>query len=132
MKLELKHLVGYLPYGIKMQIEFSEWNDVNEDGTYILNAEIMRWFCFEHDLIKPILRPITEMESYFKPLFGKDEEVTNFLNAGYLDKFDIEIYEIKNIKAENLPYGLVQLLYKHHFDIHNLIPNNLAIDKNKL
>ena len=30
---------------------------------------------------------------------------------------------------ENWPHWIVQLLYKYHFDVHNLIPRGLAIEK---
>ena len=80
--------------------------------------------------IKLTLRPMANIEEYFKPLFNNDNpDVIEFLSQEYLADYGInDISDILNFKIEYLPYGLVNLLLKHHFDVFDLIKNGLAIE----
>ena len=133
MKLELKHLVGYLPYGLKVQsttghitsisIEFDECD-----------------FCVKEVLAgiaKPILHPLSDLTKFcedlgFVPIENLKERDSNIEFLGwYKSTFAFRLDE-KEIGYMAMPYYIIQQLQEWHFDIHNLIENNLAIDINTL
>lgn len=72
------------------------------------------------------LKPLTEIEEYFKPLFETDNEVKTFLSEEFLNDYGLEISVIQCIKPDYLPYGTVRVLLKHHFDVFGLIDKGLA------
>lgn len=130
MKLELKHLVGYLPYGLKSYVEYDGHKlikDINVNNVMcIVDSEV---------LSKPILRPLSGFERYFSKLFDEDIDVRTFLNEGFITKenqFEDIADMIDNYKIEWWPHGVIQLALKHHFDIFGLIEQGLAIDINTL
>lgn len=125
MKLELKHLAPYLPYGLKIktnnliremrpsQIHHHKYTPINNviDGT-------------GH---KPILRPLADLT--------KDEETFKFLllmchkideNLDYVCEFS------GDLTNTSLSYRAVLILITNHFDVFGLIPEGLAIDINTL
>jgi len=144
MKLELKHLAGYLPYGLK-------YKDIPDgfDGIRELDIQTFDW-CLENG--KPILRPLLDLTKEievdgdkFVPIdvIGEDVEINicdcdyisdwcerggNFLD--YLNEFIEQKYG--NHHLNFLPFGFIQKLLKWHFDIYGLIPAGLAIDINTL
>jgi hypothetical protein len=138
MKLELKHLAGYLPYGLKIQngwgyiktLKYSHLDD--ENNGFITN-------------VMPILRPLSGLT--------KEIEVNGekFVPRDILDlKFrpiskDLIIYFFNNnleIDIQTQDYSetldlfdgflIVQKLLEWHFDIYGLIEAGLAIDINTL
>ena len=147
MKLELKHLAGYLPYGLK-------YKDIPKgfDGIRELDIKTFDW-CLENG--KPILRPLSDLT---KEIEVNGEKFVPYINlakkyaemSGYNE--DIRIYRNKcycysksseiefrfngrdfilNGKLVNAQYHLFLKLHEWHFDIHGLIPE-LAIDINTL
>ena len=120
MKLELHLLAPYLPYDVRIA-RFTA-NDKFKRVEYSLRAgnlqEVVR--C---DNLKPILRSdltkeiIDEMQGsyYFDPSTEKWTEFDSMC--------DDPVY---------WSYSDVQILLKHHYDISNLIENNLAIDINTI
>ena len=139
-KLELKDLIGYLPYELKVLrpdsktiLEvcgivgnlyiFQEVGKLETYGSVTSNAN------------KPILRPLSDLESYFEKLYGTldNQDVTDYLDADFLVSMDcLTVEEIKEVDINYIPFGTVQLLLKHHFDLFRLIPQDLAIDINTL
>jgi hypothetical protein len=126
MKLELKHLAGYLPYGLKIK-----WSDSKElwgicycsetDYEEMLYPFSILIHCMNtQDLDslnwKPILRPLSDLMK---------ENVHDF-NEGTIN------YVIDNGLSSELEYDMWQFLYENHYDIHGLIPAGLAIDINTL
>jgi hypothetical protein len=116
MKLELKHLAGYLPYGLKIQ---NGWGDIktlkyshldDENNGFITN-------------VMPILRPLSD-------LIKEIEE-------------DFNVYSLLSLRSKNdysngnplilkWSYTDIETLFKYHFDIYGLIEAGLAIDINTL
>ena len=138
-KLEIKHLAPYLPYGLKYQkvskgsfksdpdfVEIKKWS--------ILDIEDLLKLRYKVISVKPILRPLLDLQDYFNPLFNSENpDVYEYLSEEYLKDYGIEeTSDILNFSHEYLPYGLVNLLIKHHFDVFELIDKNLAIDINTL
>jgi len=90
-----------------------DWNNISDNSEYF----------------KPILRPLSD-------LTNEDTIVIHGLGSIELELIDIEewteelIHEIKI--GQKFKLSQFEYLFSKHFDIHNLIPNNLAIDKNTI
>ena len=102
--LKINHLAPYLPYELIMR---------DSDGIYkedrILIFENMKWLLSNG---QPILRPLSDLtKKEYRCLF-------------YGNPLDYKIDE--------LPYRTFTKLLELHFDVFHLIPQGLAIDKNKL
>jgi len=144
MKLELKHLAGYLPYGLKIQT-----NSTNYKETYTLFSLDPFGFGFKEGELffkrcKPILRPLSDLTKEievngekFVPIDKINEDKEYGLVIGSLEKISLDnlfwedkcILNMLNIFEIN---KLNSKLIEWHFDIYGLIENNLAIDKNTI
>jgi hypothetical protein len=128
MKLKLKHLAGYLPYGLKVLDEKAETNENvftlesisihstvsdNDGNTDILFTEI-----------KPILRPLSDLTKEIE-VNGEKFVPIERLNT---DK-DLD-YDVDNVDYISLGFVIKDYnkLLEWHFDIYGLIENDLAID----
>lgn len=138
-KLELKHLAGYLPYGINTNM-----------GKLLGFVDIIQPCCaFKDDFgsshipvkfIKPILRPLSDLTKEIE-VGGEKFVPIDWIN----ENSPISKYYVKEIVGELFlladhgigynvlsPLNPLYKLYEWHFDIHNLIPAGLAIDINTL
>jgi len=121
MKLEIKHLAPYLPYGLELQGDKVYTIDPLEMAYgYRNNIRYISIKAAFEDTLKPILRPLSDL--------------TKKVHAG-LVQLPISIesldYFIKTPLAS--PYILVaDYLLKEHYDVFNLIPEGLAIDLNTI
>lgn len=124
MKLELKHLAPYLPYGLK------SWS--GEKEILITGSTLYR---METIVIKPILRPLSDLtekeckkllnnDHIFNFWYGKDKDGDYIYKEGYTSS----IYR----SYKGMPYSMVQHLFQWHFDVFGLIDEGLAIDINTL
>lgn len=140
MKLELKHLAGYLPYGLNCYgqgeiVEGAEYDEkpipklltitgldanlVTVEGIRItVDESIMIEDCF------PILRPLSDLTKVIEVNVEKFVPSTLGLNLPLDNLISEEILKLK--------YTTVQKLLEWHFDIFGLIENGLAIDINTL
>lgn len=108
MKLELKHLAPYLPYGLKV----SSIHTLNaENGIGNIN-HIVRAVNKGKKQYRPILRPLSDLTK---------EEYRCLFYGNPLD-----------YKIDELPYKTFIKLLEWHFDVFHLIPQGLAIDINTL
>lgn len=131
MKLELKHLAPYLPYGLKIHWKTSKKTSiVMMKPSNILDVEIYT------TNFKPILRPIEDLTKEIERngrkysldsiIFPKDEYSDDFTR-----KVAIEELKLSNaIHHITTPYSIVEVLLKHHFDVFGLIEQGLAININ--
>ena len=131
MKLETKHLAAYLPYNLECEVlnsgqekEIGEMIAVYDDNSACFGNIIESEKGFEY--IKPILKPMLDFETYFAKIFETDKDVKEYLNEGFIT------IDNNFINIEDMPFGVVQLAFKHHFDIFGLIEKGLAIDVNTL
>lgn len=135
-KIELKHVAPYLPYGLKGMVLYEDDNtEICTLGikSFVGNICDINEFINGEYLVKPILRPLSNLETYFKELwYKKDKEVREFLDSDFLILFEIDIETIQVTNNNYLPVGLYNLLLKHHFDVFGLIEKNSAIDINTL
>ena len=157
MKLELKHLAPYLPYGLKIKVYDNIWN---LDG-YRVSAIKPLVVVNQHTLtsshlseVKPILKPISSMtkeEAYEFGVLLTSEVEMDYKEVGngskmvlmgsiyptimYQDKVDEDYsfmiqFSSTGIRGMDLiPYNAYEWLFKHHFDVFNLIGKGLAIAK---
>lgn len=150
MKLELKHLAPYLPYELKGVVKNYEYKE-----TYIDNLDTISFYDkvltftgvssdvyldnTESGEFKPILRPLSDLtKEELSILFGYHSEdcivdfeiiTTPFDEFGYIE---YELFGVGHISTCIAGYNDLQKLFKKHYDIFNLIPQNLAIDINTL
>jgi len=127
MKLELKHLAHYLPYGLKMYWENLDGSKI--DPWTLRPDSLSTVLDFQN---KPILRPLSDLWSDHAIEGHRDE----------LSEWDIERIEeaIAFIKVglihislvDKLSFETVQFLISKHYDIFGLIDKNLAININTL
>lgn len=128
MKLELKHLAPYLPYGITGQFNL---NQIREDYKIELRTKIMREDNVDFFLkyCKPILRPLSDLtKDNFELIYkGTDD------NSDIIKYLSEHINNGKgHIAIQQIDYWRVVVLLKHHFDVFGLIDKGLAIDINTL
>ena len=115
MKLELKHLAPYLPYGLKIGkikgFEAYRLMVCTENNSEEINIDP----CVRLQY-KPILRPLSDLTE--KELRGQ----------GFWHHIDFLIYD--KADTTHIPYNMVVYLLSNHFDVFKLIDNGLAIDIN--
>ena len=137
MKLELKHIAPYLPYGliVKHNDEDTLLTDLHVSG--IINPvkyEAGITSVIDVDEVKPILRPISSMtleeiremqgvvdnEEVYIAVSKSDiwfEENVLDPNDGHMELYSTDLY------------NAYEWLFKHHFDIFGLIDKGLSVSK---
>lgn len=143
MKLELKHLAGYLPYRLNMMFDGKVFGVLSGIRPNLLteliviedidnNTPIYKNWCV-HDT-KLILRPLSDLAKEIEVNGIIMNPLINLKTQGYNLDFDDDFTFEDFIKGDflNNSYGFVQLLLCWHFDIYGLIENGLAIDINTL
>lgn len=101
MKLELKHLAPYLPYGIRVRVDYYTQH---EGRIFNFSPTILLDFSRDEYIVKPILRPLSDLD--------QDGEINT---PDYL---------------QGCCYSYVQHLISRHYDVFGLIEQGLAIDFN--
>ena len=119
MKLELKHLAPYLPYGLKFK---DIPKGYNKDR--LLNIASFEW-CLSNG--KPILRPLKGIYEV--------EEIMNEFSEYHLENFANSFFIVGlecTSRFDNLSVTQYDCILKHHFDVFGLIDAGLAININTL
>lgn len=131
MELELKHMIPYLPYGIKCELLNYKSDYVGEqygtcNGFYFLLGEAHYTFKDREtagkdgSLVKPILKPLSNLTDEFSE--------TTKQAILYLDECSRLPYNDNDMLTKTLLYSDVVKLAKLHYDIFGLIRLGLAID----
>lgn len=76
---------------------------------------------------KPLLYPLSHLTKPIKVEGYNDGK--EFVPAAKLAELGFDPYIIPDMRLEDIPFGLVQLLLKWHFDVFSLIDSEQAIDK---
>lgn len=139
MKLELKHLAGYLPYELKINTQYgidvpkqghiytmigcSYKSDKLMNGKEGLVFEVKEKYNKEmsngYFSFKPILHPLSDYEKF--------DEIVLEMTTNETDMIDDNPDLVKR-----LSYDVIDLMFKNHIDILGLIGSGLAIDINTL
>lgn len=120
MKLELKHLAPYLPYGLKWKnLVVGKENEVI--GLEVVKGELRirtndGLYGYHSEKMKPILRPLSELTK---------EDAVNF---DYVDEEHLK----RSVIVGHAPFDVFNELLKEHFDVFDLIKNGLALDINEI
>ena len=121
MKLELKHLAPYLPYGLKNQRAFHKPKVIDGIvGNKVYFGDTVLFI----NQIEPILRPLSDLT--------KEINMDGDMVSAYeiLPRREKEDY--KNPIIGYWSWDAMQILLEHHFDVFGLIDAGLAIDINTL
>jgi hypothetical protein len=140
MKLELKHLAAYLPFGLKIMY-FGKQRKMNAGNGSSKNwigitATIQR----QGENCKPILRPLSDLTKEIEVGGERFVPIKEFmiLYGGCTTEKGKPIFEsdfITNIMYSyygSLSYGVIEKLFEWHFDVFGLIEQGLAININTL
>lgn len=128
MKLELKHVAGYLPYVLKgvskeENLGFEEVKGFSIYGKHNTVCLITNIDDIDLELFQPILRPLSDLTKEI------EEDVVVYNKLSRRSQSDFAYEEPSVLKWA---YDDIQILLEHHFDIHGLIESGLAIDINTL
>lgn len=129
MKLQLKHLAGYLPYGLELW--HNQWKEILIMDCAGSNCDTLS-IEDVNEYAKPILRPLSDLT--------KEIEVNGekFIPKDVLDETHIsnwsygKITEVDAEMLQNAPFWFTQKFLEWHFDIYGLIEKGLAIDINTM
>jgi hypothetical protein len=154
-ELELKHIVGYLPYNLKAE---SEFGNMLIESVLIGHLDFKPYLYSIECLIEEIehngekIVPIVELAKVIEPKCNtgaysntddnycywvdwyKKRELHTFIVYPYKKNkplhFSYRIpFDGRFIVGESFTLALLDKLYSMHIDIHGLIPQGLAIDK---
>lgn len=129
VKLELKHLAPYLPYGLeiwfktskRVKIHTMSANNINDVLHYTTNY-------------KPILRPLSDLTKEIEhngEKFVPIERIDKNNNLEILKCLHDQDFDFPN-DTDLFPYWVVCSFIEYHFDVFGLIDKGLAIDINTL
>lgn len=127
MKLEIKHLAPYLPYGIEMRYNKSGYPDVKMTNLNVPG--------FENGInFKPILRPLSDLTKEITHNWERFIPATVLwdYNPNSNDMDDLInqdwIKSMGTVDIKNMEYQTVEKLFEWHFDVFGLIEQGLAIE----
>ncbi len=130
MKLELKHLAPYLPYGLLVLDELKQTQKIiglKNETYFIENGSLYAYADIQN--CNPILKPISDLDKLIRNEFEKYHDRQEY-DKEVIDLFCIEngVDEIiENIVISSLPYECVEYMFKNHYDVFDLISQGLAI-----
>lgn len=136
MKIELKHLAVYLPYGLKgLAMDGDIYELIGITNEYIV-CKNEKYSKVEGriDQYKPFLRPLSDFNKIHDDLNGSMYAMTfNIAQLEVDEDLDILIRDEHSDFISLIDcYDTFQVLLKYHFDVFNLIEQGLAIDINTL
>ena len=134
MKLELKHLAPYLPYGLRISTDLGNRtmrscrNNTTKENYVVIDddEEQMSWRPIK-DGSKPILRPLPDSEGQTK----KAKRLIIMVSEDSEYSTDAVKMTLRRSRTA-MVVGVYEALLKNHFDVFGLIPEGLAIDINTL
>jgi hypothetical protein len=137
MKLELKHLAVYLPYGLKVRFDVEKYKDSHQHDLVGLELDLVKVKTHigivldfpEIERVKPILRPLSDLT---KEITHNGETFVPIEEYHYLRFEEISNYKSGGIWLNHIHFREYNVLIELHFDVFGLIDNGLAIDINTL
>ena len=132
MKLELKHLAPYLPYGLEIKTHLlTNANRIKVTAVLIHDQieyydEDSGYEIINFTDIKPILRPLSDLTKEI------EHDGRRFVPANIMGYEKGQYYLMRKPTNYNMSYNNVTQLLEWHFDVFGLIDNGLAININEL
>jgi hypothetical protein len=135
-KLELRHLAGYLPYGLKFLhdeektpytlVNLGEEHKKNPLPVDGIKGEVLASFYLEG--ITPLLRNLSDLTKEI------EHNGERFVPKDKLFLGDKSFVSFKRSISKNAihcePYWIIQKLFEWHFDVFGLIDSGLSVDLN--
>lgn len=131
MERELKHLVPYLPYKLKVLVEEESpiirelRGIIDEDLYFDYNNIGTDMEGIDESYCRPILHPLSDYKDV-------NSKAMNELNCDIIDQITITELANRSTGLDSVPYGVIKIMSKAHIDFQRLIENKLAIDINKI
>lgn len=138
MKLELKHLAPYLPYGLRINVYKKPDSELYIENQPILDFKLslmpkdVHLVCsksrvFYLESIKPILRPLFDLTKEIE-YDGNKAPAIEFISTSNKDQEKTQNL-LDSMLYVRLPYWKIKRLLEMHFDVFGLIEEGLAIEK---
>lgn len=138
MKLELRHLAPYLPYGLKCyskeKLPFSEFFESKKEAQ-VYEMGVISMMGVLKGNGTPLLRPLSDLTKEIEHN-GETFEPDTWFN-GQSETMHFEEDFLRGITRRETSYNITQCsynvlnkLFEWHFDVFGLIEQGLAIDKN--
>jgi hypothetical protein len=136
MKLEIKHLAPYLPYGLKGTFRVGDAlphlvsvaDEVRQKELNVSNVEFFLLHC------KPLHRPLSDLTKEiehngerFVPI-----EKLKCLHPMIWFNGDRFVAGIRGLNIDEIPLNVANSLFEWHFDVFGLIDSGVAIDLNTI
>lgn len=152
-KLELKHIAPYLPYGLIIHCDFKdgdmfpfELEALTIEEAYLDGCD---WDYKNNTDFKPILKPLISLIDnkrvigemigvedvngftvYEKVLFEDGRKILEvYIN---IEGGSVLALRIDPKTITQLPYNVVEVLFKYHYDVFNLHANRLCVYQDEL
>ncbi len=148
MKLEFKHLAAYLPYNLNVTALRKRYHNFGGITTtqkiFCVESLKMNYFSlcgyygmYLYDDFKPILRPLSDLTKLIevngKKIIPVDEIFENWRNDKEMHLLSLNTLNLlKSGLYHLIEYGIINILFKYHFDVFGLIKAGLAVDINTL
>jgi hypothetical protein len=127
MKLEIKHLAPYLPYGLKAKFQAKNKKTCRKYviGTISVIYSDCSICCYDTvnatpDQFKPILRPLSDYADI-------DSDALCDINCDMSDQIQISEFANKRISLSAISVGAFEILVSNHVDVFGLIDEGLAL-----
>jgi hypothetical protein len=139
-ELVVNALCGYLPYGVKINIDSDFLRERGLDVQKLVGVDfslmivIAEHNCYNLEKIKPYLRPMSSMtEEELEELCDGCDFEQPYNDYDSYSHYGIEIiseYCVTNEKysESTINYWVLDYLNSHHFDYRGLIPKGLALE----
>lgn len=134
--LQLEHLCGYLPYGLKMQID---WPNGNVEGGLLKSIglhpgtggeDLLTIFVeIEKDNSRQFIFRKNQKKYAVKPLVIPLSELTLELLNNEMPEQLIRICKTNQKHILTYGYQTICILMKYHFDVFGLLEKGLAVNK---
>ena len=123
MKLEIKHLAPYLPYGLKIEHptmmsgdrKISEMRNLGQTS-----IEISHRIYVQISSCKPLLRPLSDYADI-------NSDAMNSLNCDMSEQINLNEFAIGYICLGSLYQSTYDICLKNHIDVFGLIDQGLAL-----
>lgn len=133
--MKLEHIAPYLPYDLDLY--WTGAHKSSEDDTLISkltlrNVDDVLIGRNKHAHVKPILRPLSDLTKEFEHNGRNISLIREWSEVDEIPEGVIEKSFEGHVKHDTIPHWMLRELFKHHFDVFQLIEKGEAIDINTL